>query len=422
VLPADPQLLWALEPGLTYKKNIAVMINSYGLRGEEIEVPKPAGVRRIVTTGDSSVFGVGCTLPNVFSSVLERELGDGVEVINAGVPGYSSAQSLRQLEPLWEPLAPDLVVVGNQWSDNRFAGFEDHEMMERLASRRFRFSQRLVGILRHCALFETLYGLGNRRSRQEIGWGMMAEDFSYGPRRVPIDDYVANLDAFVERAQQADAEVLFLMLPNRTDLRAPERFWPWQPYRDAMRAAANRHGCPLVEVPPLFRVSGEPVRKLFLDQVHPSRLGHRLIGQAIADTVRQTGWLDGHPLTQGGTGAPPPGLLDPFVTPWDGAAVPRPSVAGFVRVLAGDTTIQITAYAQDDPSGRTPLDQTVIPGQGPFALTVDPPQRAWLQVKMAQHGKDEPHQWEFPDQVLDLTQGPAWALVVDLDDNSVVIP
>ncbi len=89
--------------------------NSIGFRGAEIAPSKPAGVFRIACLGGSTTYGSGVEDPaQAYPGALERELrtrGHAVEVINAGCPGWSSLQSLINLELRVLQLAPDVVIV-----------------------------------------------------------------------------------------------------------------------------------------------------------------------------------------------------------------------------------------------------------------------------------------------------------------------
>src|SRR5687767_15327143 len=62
-------------------------ISSQGLRDDEVVIPKPAGVRRILVLGDSVAYGSSVPRQDTFANRLERisprQLGP-VEVINAG--------------------------------------------------------------------------------------------------------------------------------------------------------------------------------------------------------------------------------------------------------------------------------------------------------------------------------------------------
>lgn len=73
---------------------------------------------RVVALGDSYTFGWAVEDDEAYPSVLADELaGEGIEVVNAGVPGYSSAQEASFAAAHWEALDPDLVVLGFVMND-----------------------------------------------------------------------------------------------------------------------------------------------------------------------------------------------------------------------------------------------------------------------------------------------------------------
>ena len=89
--------------------------NSLGFRGEEIVQEKPDGVFRIACLGGSTTYGnkVGAPVESYPGRLQEylRSRGYRVEVINGGCPGYSSLESLINLQLRILPLSPDLVLV-----------------------------------------------------------------------------------------------------------------------------------------------------------------------------------------------------------------------------------------------------------------------------------------------------------------------
>jgi hypothetical protein len=94
--------------------------NSQGMRGDrDYAYVKPPGIKRILTIGDSYTSGVGAQKDQTFSSVLERQLeraGHRIEVLNAGVGGFGTAEACLYLERELLKYEPDLVVhsyVGN---------------------------------------------------------------------------------------------------------------------------------------------------------------------------------------------------------------------------------------------------------------------------------------------------------------------
>ncbi|MEZ6063536.1 MAG: SGNH/GDSL hydrolase family protein [Planctomycetaceae bacterium] len=95
--------------------------NSYGLRGPEPAIPKSDGVYRILLLGDDTVAGTHlddqATLSSRLQQLLGRESGQVLEVINAGVPGFSPLLSMLQYQRELRQLRPDLVVLHFDMSD-----------------------------------------------------------------------------------------------------------------------------------------------------------------------------------------------------------------------------------------------------------------------------------------------------------------
>ncbi len=121
----DPQLGWAHRPGqeavfATRQFRTTVHINQRGLRDGEHPYARLPDSRRILVLGDSFAWGYGVEEPERFSERLEASLG--VEVINAGVSGYSTDQELLWLRSEGIKYDFDLVVLvmaGNDIGDNQ---------------------------------------------------------------------------------------------------------------------------------------------------------------------------------------------------------------------------------------------------------------------------------------------------------------
>ena len=88
--------------------------NALGFRGAEVSMPKPPAVYRIACLGGSTTYGDGVddwrlTYPALLQDSLRAWGVSEVEVVNAGVPGYSSYESVINLEFRVLDLHPDLV-------------------------------------------------------------------------------------------------------------------------------------------------------------------------------------------------------------------------------------------------------------------------------------------------------------------------
>src|SRR5262245_6032310 len=112
---------FVLVPG-TYSRphSEPVTVNSRGFVGAEFEDPRPAGVVRIVTVGDSCTFGGG-SRSTTYAGQLELRLHEAgshpYQVINAGIQGLNSELALRRLVTKVLPLKPDIITVYIGWND-----------------------------------------------------------------------------------------------------------------------------------------------------------------------------------------------------------------------------------------------------------------------------------------------------------------
>jgi lysophospholipase L1-like esterase len=96
--------------------------NSHGYRGPEHSVKKTQGTLRVVVLGDSFVDGSEVGDDELFTWQLQEGL-QGVEVINLGVYGYSTAQELITLEHVGLKYDPDIVLLVTLTNDFIGNGF-----------------------------------------------------------------------------------------------------------------------------------------------------------------------------------------------------------------------------------------------------------------------------------------------------------
>jgi lysophospholipase L1-like esterase len=93
-----------------------VTVNALGFRGPEVSRDKPPHTIRIACVGASTTFCTGVTRdeaawPHRLQEALHRRHPEvQFEVINAGVPGYTVHEGLKNLSKRVLPLQPDLVI------------------------------------------------------------------------------------------------------------------------------------------------------------------------------------------------------------------------------------------------------------------------------------------------------------------------
>jgi hypothetical protein len=121
----NEKIIYDLKPGLDLRFMRAdVKTNSCGMRDVERTVEKKVPTFRIALLGDSFAFGWGVEFKEGFGQVLERELqrysdqssGLKIEVLNFGVPGYSTFQEVALFEDRVLAFQPDEILL--LWVEN----------------------------------------------------------------------------------------------------------------------------------------------------------------------------------------------------------------------------------------------------------------------------------------------------------------
>lgn len=96
--------------------------NGLGFRGGDVSAEKPEDTYRIVAVGGSTTYSVHVedyreSYPDLLNDYLHNAGFDSVEVINAGVSGYSSYDNLINLSFRVLPLKPDLIILYQGFND-----------------------------------------------------------------------------------------------------------------------------------------------------------------------------------------------------------------------------------------------------------------------------------------------------------------
>ena len=317
------------EPGARYRHrsadvDVGFSINSRGLRDtREFDYEKPPGRSRIVSLGDSFTVGYEVEAEETFSQVLEARLraaGHDVEVLNAGVSGYSNAEALLYLERELLRYEPDVVVLsffGNDLVDNRRTGLfrlEDGALVP--VAEGYVPAGGLGNFLNTNPVF-------NWFSEHSNAFVLVKEKATHLVKRRMVARNVANLEAasaepsdaepaasegggetgedadarlaaaLIERmyevARGAGAAFLVHSIPSPVPGIEPERLLELFPVD---LVDFTREGIAFVPSQPLL----EPLRERELlyyarSHGHWTPLAHRVAGEALAEAITARGWL-----------------------------------------------------------------------------------------------------------------------------------
>ena len=106
------------------KKGVVWEINEKGYRGQSFETKKPDGVIRIMVYGGSAAFDTMASEGTDWPSQVETKLRESgfsqVEVVNAGIMGHTSLESVARLFTEGFVFQPDYVMIYNAWNDIKY--------------------------------------------------------------------------------------------------------------------------------------------------------------------------------------------------------------------------------------------------------------------------------------------------------------
>jgi lysophospholipase L1-like esterase len=251
----DPDLIWSPRKGIA-------PFNSQGYRAIEITPAKTPGSIRIFTLGDSNTLGgLGKndpSWPTYLEDLLRRENND-IQIINAGVYGYSSFQGLRRFQQALK-FQPDLVLISFGWNDALQVTFPDAE-----------FAARPIRTLQLDAILLRL------RLGQLV---LAALDSYFLPKkeelvpRVSLVDYDANLTKIAQLAKRMNIKVVLLTRPTKQEQPSP--------YDLTTIDVATKTGVPLIDIYQLFRERHE----YFQDTSHFNAEGHRKMAKIIYERIK----------------------------------------------------------------------------------------------------------------------------------------
>jgi hypothetical protein len=259
----DPVLGWKR----TQLPNPLFGLDRNGFRHPEVALAKPPGRLRGFALGDSQTYGAGVDPGQDYPSVAERVLrarGLDVEVINAGLSGYTSRQAKRLIETKLLAFDPDFVVVDCRTRDDERDDGPPTEPGFVAAVQRVLFYSRLYRGLR----------LVVHELDPDDGVPMRAPAPGQMPPPLPPGSHLGNHDLIAALGDEHGFQVWFLDYPFKG-----------QPAVSLVVDAELPHGARVVRATNALRVSGRSADELFLDNNHLTATGCALVGEALADAL-----------------------------------------------------------------------------------------------------------------------------------------
>ncbi|MBI3819694.1 MAG: SGNH/GDSL hydrolase family protein [Planctomycetes bacterium] len=283
----DPLLFWKIPAGGRIPESGEAM-NTKGFRGPEFADRKTPGTKRILCIGDSNTFGIAVSVDETFAHRLQRWLSvrGSYEVINCGVPGYSSFQMLQLLKLRGAEWQPDVIILyAGAWNDYTPAvGLDD--------ARAFEVTSRGASWLAKSAIFrfaaeqfthnDPAAAAAKRKKYIEVWSNEIRRPEG---ARLEKQQFRETLERIADLAKSIHSALVVVIPPAPVATR--EKFTDGEVYASIVREVAAARTVPAADArAAMWRPETGP-RDLFADIIHPAPLGHAIITKLLAESLIQ---------------------------------------------------------------------------------------------------------------------------------------
>jgi len=298
---------WGLDRN-TEPTDRTYRINELGYRGGAFSKPKTPDSQRIAILGGSAVFDIYATegkdWPHQVEQILRARGFPHAEVLNAGVPGHASFDSVGRIYSQIWMLNPDFVLLYNAWNDIKY--FTVLSPSKPLIFQIAPFDpeadslQNYFGILDRAMCNSQVYvKLRTRYLLRKLNVGeegvipQMTYQSTYGPSG--LDQYRLNLRLFVDASREIGSTPILLtqaglMAAGNTEAERARIAYSYQGLsheallramsecNDAVREIGREKGVDVLDLAAMFNGRAE----LFKDHVHTTESGSEAIATAVA--------------------------------------------------------------------------------------------------------------------------------------------
>jgi lysophospholipase L1-like esterase len=283
----DSHLIWRLRPNL--KGDDAFLVegnyrtNSLGLRGPEPALDHDRTV--VACFGNSCTFGWRLSEDEAYPGKLNELLNAAnkrYEVINCGVPGYSSYQGRVMLSEYYPILKPDIVTICYGWNDQWAAGFDIPDKDQKTPPQ---FVLDIQNVLSRSYTYRAIKYLLLSRSEKSREYTYNRKSPTY---RVSLGDYGKNLEAMIDYCRRRGTKVILITAPigdaDPAEQNSMEEYH--QLYNEVVRTLAKEDQVPLVDAARLFKGHPEFWDNPKEEFIHYNAAGAAMIARELARVIR----------------------------------------------------------------------------------------------------------------------------------------
>ncbi len=291
IFERDHDLFWKLRPNRTVSSHFFIgrtyRINSYGLNNPPI-APRTDRTR-IITMGNSCTFGWGVAFEKSYPRVLQKDLGSAYDVVNAGIPGYTSFQGKRFYRDVLSGLHPNIVTVLFAFNDHWAAAGDIPDKDQKLPPQWVLDIQNDLSELHTYRLLKKLI-LSTVEPSPDSLYNKTHPVYRVGP-----EDFRENLIEICRMVRHDSAVPILLTSP----IPSLEKYFPpgyksnlhayHAMYNDIIRSVAAEENCGLVDLAKEFDHYSGLFDDPMVDPIHFNTRGHDLAGRLIAEYIESHG-------------------------------------------------------------------------------------------------------------------------------------
>jgi len=284
-IEAHPTRGFALKANFS---NDLYQINSQGFRGEEFPTNFAKQYYTVVAIGESTTFGwqVGnaATYPAQLTKIASEQqtrIDNKIPYfINAGIPSYTSSQTLAYLEEILSKgkVQPDMILLNIMWNDIWYSSIKNWHSDILIYQKPPAI---LTWLTEHSRLVHlATMGLSSQEKLADI------------ENPPALQQYADNLQAIINLAQQYQVPLMFVEPPmdadhmsdqglNEFQIRYSKAFFIEQAkkYRRTMHALANKATLPVLNHS--LSLDHLHQKALFIDLLHPTVEGNAIMAADI---------------------------------------------------------------------------------------------------------------------------------------------
>ncbi|MAI78047.1 MAG: hypothetical protein CL917_03835 [Deltaproteobacteria bacterium] len=306
-LSENPKLQYELQPGSIDGQS---RISQAGLRDREFAIEKAPGTYRIMIIGDSVAYGLRVKADQAFPKQLEGLLGDlphddvQFEVLNLGVSGYNTQQSVERLRVLGLSYRPDLIIYAYSLNDPQTFSLESQGLaaMEERARRELRPGESILRGLSRSRLFLLLWRSfqdpwtqGEVHAQgspdyQAVVSGSYDAYFEALHRGETWNDVKDGLLILKELGEETGARTWVALLPIQL---GRGRVAPLSSLRARLQEEVTALGLFTLDLgPPMIEANQNDSKQLFRDPFHPTPEGHRILAESLYGALLESDFWD----------------------------------------------------------------------------------------------------------------------------------